>query len=167
MTVEFFVNECKNNDKESVFEKHINKSKYVLYEAKISDCERIVKATYWDDKNNISVNTPIKFYLFSTTLFERYTDVTFSEDATKRLAEYNMLVESKLFDRFIDAMRCDSWLNREYMEYTTILDMVTNDMGHNSESIVAFLKNVISEMQDIINNVAADASLEDEAGATE
>lgn len=163
MTVEFFVNECKNG-KESVFDKHINMTKYVLYETKVSDCERIVKATYWDDENKLAVNTPAKFFLFSITLFERYTDVTFSENSTKRLAEYNMLVESKLFDHFINTMRSDDWLNREYMEYSTILDMVSGDVIHNNESVIQFVKNIASEIMESISNAASESLNADEDG---
>lgn len=164
MTVEFFVNECKKSDKESVFNKHILKSKYVLYETKISDCEKIVKSTYWDEDDRMAVNTPIKFFLFSITLFERYTDISFSENPTKKLAEYNMLVESRLFDAFMNTMHSDEWLNREYMEYATILDMVSGDMVRNNESVIQFIKNLI---QDIMHNVAPNPSFLEDNGAVD
>lgn len=146
MNVSFFANEYKSsNNKKALLNKIMNDKKYVPYEEKASDCKRMVEVTSTlkhDDIEEYHVDSTNRWYLFITNFLKKYTVLEFNDETL--LADYNALVESKAFDDIMSYVADNEWLNREYMEYKTIINMVVDDAAINNQSVLPYIRSLIN-----------------------
>lgn len=138
MKVDFFANEYKNNShKEGLLNKVMNIKKYVPYEEKISDCNKIMNSTSWVTKNGITefqVNTANRWCLFVMTFLMKYTTLDFNTE--NLLSDYNVLSSCGALDDMMAFISNDKWLQREYAEYQTVFNMRAADYdAYNTSSL--------------------------------
>ena len=157
ITVDMFCKTYKANikAKDKTFTDFINKhitTKYVDYIKKTVYCEGIIKATCFvkdGDREFISFNSPNRYLFFVMRLIELYTDIEIDDENV--VGDYDKLNEIGAIDTIIATMP-----EREYTEFTTILNMKLDDLRDNMYSMTALaynFKESLSLSEEVMNAV--------------
>jgi hypothetical protein len=143
MTVSEFVkgfNEV--TDKETYVKRHI-KTDYVNYVDKANDCERIVKASCYDAEGKFKANTVSQYFLFVQTLVDRYLGLQY-KDALNMFDTFERYGITEVFISVIE---------KEYSKYTTILNMVANDIIADETSLTNYFDAKINGLMNLLSNI--------------
>ena len=166
ITVDMFCKTYKANSKakDKTFEEFIKKhitTEYVDYVTKVVYCKNIVKASCYikdGDREFIKINSEKRYLFFVMRLIELYTDIEIDEDNV--VSEYDKLNKIGAIDVLMSAIP-----EKEYTEFSTLLNMEMDDFRDNEYSITALLynlKNSFSLSEEIINSVIKDLTKETE-----
>lgn len=135
MNIELFIKEMNGTHSDAVLEKHIVR-KYVPFEEKLAQAQRIVDASCYKEIEGIRiyyVDSVSRYYLFIKSIIEMYTDLTFQENES--LKGYNMLAENGLIDKIIEKIP-----DNEYITYSKIVAMVANDKAENEHDVINYFR---------------------------
>ena len=143
ITVDMFVKTYKVNSKakdktfEEFIQKHITR-KYIPFLEKASYCDGIINATCYKtdgDRKLVSFNSCFRYLIFVMKLIEYYTDIEINGDNVA--GDYDKLNEIGAINVLISAIP-----ESEYAEFSTILNMKSDDMRDNEYSTTALLYNL-------------------------
>lgn len=120
----------KATDKELFFKKSIT-TNYVPYREKISDCNKIVKATTELD-GQFKINSPAQFMLLAMTIISRYTNIEIGENI---IDDFEELDKENLINMLMTFIP-----EREMNSYNTLLSMCNDDYIENVRSLTSFFE---------------------------
>ena len=150
MKIEEFVSYYKMaKNKKAECEKRIQ-NKYVPFLEKITECDRIAKATTLIKKNPedpgiYHQSTPARFLFFNLTMIARYTDIELTDAPYE---DYDKLNECGALDDLISAMPV-----HEFKEFNTLLSMTVDDFMANERDLTAYLDRKLVDMIQILEAV--------------
>lgn len=159
ISVDMFVKTYKANSKakDKTFEEFINKhitTQYVPFITKNVICDGIVSACCYikeGDREIVKIDSPSRYLFFVTKMIETYTDIDFNITEENNLAViYDKLNEIGAVDVLIAAIP-----EREYTEFSTILNMKMDDFRDNVYSPTALgynLKKSIALSDEVITS---------------
>ena len=150
MTVKEFIEQYNEVKDKETYIKSLYKKEYVPFETKVSDCERIVKATSYTntEPNMFKQNTSSRNMLFILTLVDRYTDI--DVDFGNALEEYNLLCTADMdmrFNKYYEHCMAGEFLHKELERYDEILYDVARDFEANNRSMVAYLDTKLASLE--------------------
>ena len=138
MKLDLFIKEYKKAaDKDKFLKSHIVNT-YVNYERKTALCENIVNASMYTTENNqkhFRQNSPVKNELTLLSLVTEYTDIEIGDTGEEMLAAFNELNKEGVFGGIISNIP-----ETEYVEFTTLLDMVTDDFLANERDLISYIE---------------------------
>ena len=132
-------------DKESVMKKHI-KTEYISFATKMAECKEIVKRSNTkvvDGEEIFAVDSISRYFGFVMRLFALYTDITW--DDTIIVEAFDALNKNGAVDMLSSCIP-----EREYTEFSTILQMAQDDYMMNNRDIVPFLETKINALSETI-----------------
>ena len=112
-------------------------TQYIPYHVKIADCSGIVKASTELD-GIFKINTPAQFMMFTIQIITRYTEIEKEEDI---LGMFEKFDELNLIDAIVSKIP-----EREYVSYSTILNMVQDDYMENNRSLLSFIETKVKAL---------------------
>lgn len=162
ITVDMFCKTYKANSKakDKTFEEFIKKhitTEYVDYITKVVYCKNIVKASCYikdGDREFIEISSEKRYLFFVMRLIKLYTDIEIDDENV--VSEFDKLNKIGAIDVLIAAIP-----EKEYTEFSTLLNMKMDDFRENEYSITALLynlKNSFSLSEEIINSVIKEIS---------
>lgn len=141
-------------DKKAECDKRITK-KYIPFITKITNCERVVKATTVLKKNQDDIgvyhqNTPARYLIFNMTLLQLYTDIEINDDTL--YDNYDKLNEIGALDVLLSCIP-----EHEFKEFSTLLSMTMDDFLANERDLTAYLDRKMEDLaklaeQEVVNN---------------
>lgn len=147
MTVAEFV-ELYENDKtkgKTEVAKKLKITPYLDYEVKISLADNIVTHANVDkDTGNVVLNSPLRFVFFVFTIVNKYTNVRMG--AGDMLGDFNALNSRGLVEYLMKQIP-----EKELSEFSTVVDMVCDDLIANKTEIHAFVNNIIDSLAELMN----------------
>lgn len=152
MNYKDFIEEFNNADNESAFlESHII-TEYVPYEKKITICNNVIKNTFYDENNNIKINSPASFMFYSLSLINEYTDI--DVDFAIGLEIFNELNKLDLIDKITGSIP-----NNEQLEFSAIMDMMESDFQKNECGIIGWLNSKTESITSLVGLLLSDDEL--------
>lgn len=160
ITVDMFCKTYKANSKtkditfKEFIKKHIT-TDYVDYVTKVVYCKNIIKASCYikdGDREFININSENRYLFFVMRLIELYTDIEIDNENV--VSEYDKLNKIGAIDVLISAIP-----EKEYTEFSTLLNMKMDDFRDNEYSITALLYNLkesLSLSEEVINSAIKD-----------
>ena len=140
--VELYEND-KTKDKTEVVKK-LKITPYIDYEMKISLADNIIKNSNVDkETGNIVLNSPLRFIFFVYTIINKYTNVRMG--AGDMLGDFNALNSRGLVEYLMKQVP-----EKELSEFTTVVDMVCNDLITNKTEIHAFVNEVLNALAELM-----------------
>lgn len=129
----------KGSAMEDFMKKHII-TDYIDYLTKNTMCTNIVTATTRiknGDRTILRIDSSAQFMLFIMNLINSYTDIEIEFKDTKFVKQYDALNKVGAIDDIVQAIP-----EKEYTEFTTLLNMKMDDFRDNEYSITALLYNL-------------------------
>lgn len=145
MTVNDFIEEYKED--ENCVEKHIVNT-YVLYERKISICQKIADITSYvdiNDKKMFKLNSPLSKMLFLLNMINEYTDIDVNFD--NGLHEFNLLEENNITSIILSHIP-----EIEFDRFMGVMEMVTDDML-STRDLSSFLETKLEAIGMVMNTM--------------
>ncbi len=123
--------------KQELMKKHI-KTTYVPYVEKLAACEKIILVSMYrkDDRTGkvyFRMDTPSQCVLFSMTVIEYYTDITY--DRAVVFDHFDLLEKNGVLQYLIPE------IERDYDAFRKILDMMMNDRVMEEQNLIGWLNN--------------------------
>lgn len=160
MTIKEFIekyNIAKNNEKglEIFLKEIVYLDKYVPYEKKIAICNRIIDTSYFnhefDDVGNViktdfHMDSTVAYLLTCLHLIQEYTNIDI--DFEKNIEQFNELNKYGLIDILLNTIP-----SKELKEFQMIFNMVKDDLITNEYEIHSFIKNQISKITSVFNDL--------------
>lgn len=129
MNLEQFIEKFNSTNNKAKLIKDTLKTEYVSYGEKITQCERIVKhSMYQDGKFNIS--TPVRFLLFEITIVELY--LGFEIDSDNYMKQFDLIAQSRLCDYMLE-------LVPDIKVFQTVLKMMVDDCIANENNVLNYV----------------------------
>ena len=156
MTVQDFIDGYKASlDKNVYLQKHIT-TEYVPYFQKVSECNKIVELTMYktvNDKKIFWVDSPTKGNLFICRIIANYTDIEMGEDVA---TSFDTLNKNGLISEILQAIP-----SKEYKEFSTVLQMVTDDLMENTRSFAGYLSSKLDALELLLKTVMDDPEFQE------
>ena len=167
ISVDMFCKTYKANSKakDKTFEEFIKKhitTEYVDYMTKYTYCDLIIKSSSYAKDGEISfikINSSMRLLFFKMRLIELYTDIDIDDENV--VNEYDKLNKIGAIDVIISAIP-----EKEYSEFSKLLNMRMDDFRDNEYSIIALLYDLkmnFNLSKEVINSVIKDLANENEA----
>ena len=147
------VTKQKGTAMENFIKKHIV-TDYVSFLEKEVTCTNIVNSTtriIEENREILKINSSARYLLFVMRLIDIYTDIEIDFTDAKYVYQYDDLNKVGAIDNLIAAIP-----EREYSEFSTLLNMKLDDFRDNEYSITALLYNLkqsFSLSEEVINSV--------------
>lgn len=125
--------------------KELKVTPYINYEEKIALAENIVNsANINKETGNIVLNSPLRFVFFVFTVINKYTNVRLG--AGGMLDDFNTLNSHGLVEYLMKQIP-----EKELSEFTTVVDMVADDLMTNKYEPHAYVNNVLEKILNLLN----------------
>lgn len=156
MNVQEFINEYKEvENKTEYLQKHVV-TDYIPYFQKVAECNKIVDLTMYKTINNKKtfwVDSPTRGNLFICRIISNYTDIEMGENVAE---SFDMLNKNNLISEILHVIP-----EKEYKEFSTVLQMVTDDLMENTRSFAGYLTTKLDTLELLLNSALDSPELQE------
>ena len=155
MTVQEFIEGYQSStDKDIYVQNHIT-TEYIPYFQKVEEAKRIVETTSYKTINDRKVfwqDSPMKGIFFICRLISDYTDIDLGNDP---MTAYDELTKNGLITQIAAYIP-----QSEYKEFSTILQMVYDDLIENTRSLAGYLDIKFDSLEKVLGAILENETIQ-------
>lgn len=136
--------------KERLMAKHITTT-YLPYSMKISEARKILNMScYNQDTKEFSINTPVRYMLFTMSIVKNYTDLEFSTETS--LEQFDLIERNNISEMIIKLIQYD------YSRFSKVLEMMFDDLMVNERSAASFIEKKFAAVAEALETMDMETS---------